>query len=372
MILIRTDGNEHLATGHLVRCLSIARMLEKKGKKVIFLVSDEKSQKLLKDLSLSLFSRDDISLECHVLKSARYDHLERELSELIPFLASLSSPMLLVDSYAVTPSYFTSLKPYARLAYMDDLRAFDYDVDLVINYDVIPENLRKVYENSYTKAEKCLLGAAYTPLRPQFWDTSYFVRDRIQDVLITTGGSDPYEFCEPMIRALLSLNPDLRLHLILGKLFTASSAAALESLASKNPHIQLYRSVSDMAGLMKQCDFAISAAGTTLYELCAIGVPSVSIAMADNQKVMAETFARTGAVPYAGDIRHPSSDPFLWDFDKIQDLLPKEEIQELPCRIASLIRTLDSAPRIRQSMYTKMRYLIDGKGAERIAKALCL
>ena len=86
VIFIRTDGNSHIATGHLVRCLCIAKALEKEKKKVIFLVSDEESAKLLTELSASVFSDTSFSFETIILKTAKFNALEEELTELTELL----------------------------------------------------------------------------------------------------------------------------------------------------------------------------------------------------------------------------------------------------------------------------------------------
>lgn len=351
VIFIRTDGNSKIATGHLVRCLCITQALEKEGKKVIFLVSDEESCNLLASLSSSIFSDTLFSYETRILENGNFDNLDTELPELTAILSSHDKPVLFVDSYYVTPTYFTTLKSLAKLAYMDDLQSFDYDVDLVINYDVIPESKEKAYERSYTKAKKCLLGAEYTPLRPQFQNQTFCINEQIHNILLTTGGSDPCHFCEAMIPIFLSENNEITLHVIIGKLFSAATVAFLEEFAAKFPFLKLHRNVTEMANLMQQCDFAISAAGTTLYELCAIGVPAISFTMADNQIIMAETFAETGAIPYAGDIRK----------DK------ENVIQEINLTITKLI--YDSVTR--KKLHTQMQSLIDGNGTLKIAKALC-
>lgn len=349
IIFIRTDGNAAIATGHLVRCLCITQTLEHLRKKVIFLVSDEESQKLLNDLSASVFSNTFFSYETLRLEGAEYKHLEAELPQLISLLKTYDSPVLLIDSYEVTPAYLAALSPYAKLAYIDDLQSFDYKVDLIINYDVIPFSKRNSYEQFYSKAKKCLLGAEYTPLRPQFQNQTFQINENIQNILLTTGGSDPYHFCESMIGTFLSQNSGIILHIVIGKLFSPASIMTLEKFACESSYVKLYRNVTNMAELMEQCDFAISAAGTTLYELCAIGVPAVSFTFADNQVNMAETFAETGAVPYAGDIR-------------------KEEIFS---NINTTIRNFSHDPHTRKLLHTQMKALVDGMGTLKIAKALC-
>lgn len=396
VIYIRTDGNSKIATGHFVRCLCITQALETLGKQVCFLVSDAESAGLLKDLSNSLFQGYSFEFDVKVLETAVYDDLEQELDELKYILTQISEfavsqnsaaqtindvfhssltqtedtifhgsavktehdvfhgsaaikPVILIDSYYVTPAYLNSLRTFAKIAYMDDLRSFDYPVDLVINYDVIPPSKTAEYDQAYTNSSVKLLGAGYTPLRSQFQNPKVSLKDEIQNILITTGGSDPYHFTETVISYLLSQNFSIDLHVVVGKLF--QNTESLETLARQNPCIHLHYNVSDMAALMKQCDYAISAAGTTLYELCALGIPAISFTIADNQIIMAKTFAETRAVPYAGDLR-------------------KDMLSEILSCINTHLKELSQNFFLRQKQNELMRQLTDGNGAKKIALEL--
>lgn len=303
VIYIRTDGNAKIATGHLVRCLCIAQALEKTGQQVCFLVSDETSYALLKDLCDTVFHEVIFSFETKIIKSATFDNLDLEIDELCDLLnEDMSKPTILIDSYYVSETYFNALNQIAKVAYMDDLRAFDYDVDLVINYDVIPPSRVEEYRLAYTNAKSTLLGAEYTPLREHFQNQSIVIKENIQNVLVTSGGSDPHHFTEAVSSFITTLDFDFNIHIVVGRLF--NNVDLLEKLSKKYSQIHLHQNVQDMASLMRQCDYAISAAGTTLYELCALGIPTISFTMADNQVIMAKTFAETGAIPYAGDIRN--------------------------------------------------------------------
>lgn len=364
IIYIRTDGNSKIATGHLVRCLCIAQALESLEKKVCFLVSDYTSADLLKDLASSIFPEYTFSIDVQILKSGIFDKMEAELEELQSLLTSKDSdstispfvserPVILIDSYYVTDTYLSTLRSFAHVAYMDDLRAFKYDVDLIINYDVIPASKTEEYTQAYANIPITLLGASYTPLRQQFQAKEVPLKETFQDILITSGGSDPYHFTEQLAAYFLSQTPEMTLHIVIGKLFT--NTRALEDLAAKNPAICLHYNVSDMASLMKQCDYAVSAAGTTLYELCALGIPAISFSMADNQKIMAETFAETDAVPYAGDIQNQSPENTQLIFSNIKE------------HLVSLSKNTSK----RTTQHQLMRQLVDGCGAVKIAEALC-
>lgn len=369
VIYIRTDGNSKIATGHLVRCLCIAQALESLGKPVCFLVSDNDSFSLLKDLAASIFHGYTFSFDVKILETACYDNLELEIEELKTLITENSAlchskentpiknaqyikPVIFIDSYFVTQNYLNSLHEFAKVAYMDDLRAFDYNVDLVVNYDVIPPTMETEYKQAYKNSGITLLGAKYTPLRSQFQNQQITLRDQIKNILITTGGSDPYNFAVTVADYLLSVTPDMELHIVVGKLFKDTSS--LKELANQHSSLHLHYNVSDMASLMKQCDYAVSAAGTTLYELCALGIPAISISMADNQIPMAETFANADALPYAGDIR-----------------IQTEEMNTILSKISDHLISLCEDSSKGQIQHQKMRQLVDGNGAIKIAKELC-
>ena len=366
VIYIRTDGNSKIATGHFVRCLCIAQALESLGKEICFLVSDTNSFTLLQDLAASIFKEYTFSFDVKILETAVYDNLELEIEELKALFNTSFKPVIFIDSYFVTKTYFSSLKEFAHVAYMDDLRAFDYNVDLVVNYDVIPPAMETEYKQAYTNAAITLLGAEYTPLRSQFQNQKIALRNEIKNLLITTGGSDPYDFVPTLVSYFLSLKSDteifddskkifknFEIHVVVGKLF--KDTKTLEELAKQNSSLHLHYNVSDMASLMKQCDYAVSAAGTTLYELCALGIPAISISMADNQIPMAETFADVDAVPYAGDIRVSTT----------------LELEIILRRIFDYLVTLQENMDNYVKQQKNMHCLVDGNGAIKIAKELC-
>lgn len=346
LVYIRTDGNSKIATGHLVRCVSIAGDCKKLGMEVCFLVSDEESRTLLTGFLSQAFLSAELP-SVRVLKTAFYDDLEKELPEVLSLLTGHNSCIYFLDSYYVTEGYLAALKPFVKIAYIDDLQLFDYTADLVINYDVIPDDLLPEYQKAYQKAAQTLLGASYAPLRNQFQNRKITVRKRVSDVLITTGGSDPYHFCLRFLEAIQK-DPKFTLHIVIGKL--NADKELLSSLTEKLPFVKLHENVTDMAALMACCDLAISAAGTTLYELCALGIPTISFTMADNQLTCAKTFAHAGIIPCAGDIRFSYESVLSHALEFMTSM--SEDIKK------------------RKSAHETMHRFIDGNGAYRIAQAL--
>lgn len=383
VIYIRADGNTEIATGHLVRCLSIARALKKELQTagtivthsaeslITFLVSDQESKALLNGF---FDCKEEFPVQ--ILETARYDDLEAELPELISLINKYktSKPVLLVDSYFVTEHYFLSLKDHVTLVYLDDLRAFDYPVDLVINYDILTQKTQREYEHSYARAGKRLLGGAYAPLRPQFQSAGRVLPsvsdDKICHVLIASGGSDPYHTTLHLTQYLLAeCPPGYCFHLLLGsmnpdrqalcELADRQNLCTCASPSANASTVILHQGISDMASLMQSCDLALSAAGTTLYELCAVGVPTASFIIADNQIASANAFAQNDAIPCLGDVRMNEESIKKEAAHWVTSMNPYVKNQAASVRLLRY-----------QNVSKRMQQLVDGNGSARIADAL--
>ena len=367
-LFIRTDANASIATGHLYRCLAIAEAACGLSD-VEFIFGDSES--------LNVFNAAR-SVECcfnvgvmstRALFSYNESDMEAELPEMKEILkgscaeesGAQSKPILLIDSYSVTERYLRELSAYAYIAYIDDLRQIDYEYDLVINYDYVNDENRLSYEESYSKAKRKLLGLAYTPLREQFAldkepdpkleaynSKTPGIPEKgspVKNILIASGGSDPEHALLRIVEDIMDI-PNLHIHLLVGKLCTDRDK--LLELAKENQRIAVHENVTDMAGLLTRMDMAVSAAGTTLYELCACSVPTISYSFADNQIPGAVAFDRAGVIPYAGDLRKDSRAPLV--------------------DIRKYITSLDAERALAQA--SAMHSLIDGHGSERIAKEL--
>lgn len=352
LVFFRADGNAQIASGHLMRCISIANACRALGMEVHFLVSDEESEFLVQ-------KKLCVEFPVTILKSALYDRLEQELPELLDMLVKVKkqNPVFFLDSYFVTENYLAQIRTYAKVVYLDDLKLFDYSVDLLINYDVIPDSIMSSYRADYRNAGRLLLGAKYAPLRSQFIDRKATVGKKVSNILVTTGGSDPCHFCINLINHLCQMafwdkaaSSGITLRLLVG--YMNSDKESLVSFSESLPALTLYENITDMASFMEECDIAISAAGTTLYELCALGIPSISYTMADNQFYAANAFASEHIIPYAGDIRT--------DMDTVLKTVYRFIIEMAEEQSGSYSK--------RKSAHETMRRFIDGSGSLKIAE----
>lgn len=334
MFFFRADGNPQIGTGHIMRCLSLADAFREKGVSSAFVTAEPYMRPLI----------EERSYECLVLGSA-YDRMEEELPVFLPLLKARRPACVLLDSYFVTPEYMRALRAEAPLAYMDDLNAFDYSADVVVNYNLYAKAMEYPPDKAY------LLGPQYAPLRKQFQNLAPRVtRERAERILFSTGGTDQYHIALRCVEYLLEHPPapGAVYDFVLGSM--NRDAEEIERLAVGVPYIAAHRKVADMRALMLQCDAAVSAAGTTLYELCACGLPTVTYILADNQINGAAAFERAGLMPCAGDIR--------------KDARCVEHIFE---KLNMLIENYTE----RQSLAKQMQMTVDGYGTVRLVEKLC-
>lgn len=336
MLYIRTDGNAKIGTGHIMRCLSIADAYKKQGGEVAFICADKTMLPLIADRGYSIYSL-----------GSEWNRLESELNELTAMIASENIKELLIDSYFVTEKYLKELKELTTVIYIDDLDAFNYPCDMLINYNCYANDLN--YPKKYPNT-KLILGCEYVPLREEFKRTSYrSTKKEVQSILITMGGTDPHNIAYLLAEMLKikEATEHFELKIIAGRL--NPHIGKLNKLAVKYEGICICSDVKNMSELMMTCDIAISAGGSTLYELCACGVPTVVFSFADNQQRAVRTFGE-GYMINAGDVRD----------------------DEILCIKAILegVTRLSSDYKLRCDMSKKIRALVDGNGADRVAKAI--
>ncbi len=340
MIYIRVDANELIGTGHVMRCLALAGEARRQGLDVTFIVANQTSKKVI--------VANDFSVIC--LDSA-WDRMEEEVDELLDVIREKQIKLLIVDSYYVTEAYFHALRPFVKLVYIDDLYEAVYPVDMLINYNLYARDLpyRQSYQQ-HTFDTRFLLGTGYAPLRQEFATVQRSLRESVSKVLITSGGTDPYNVIGHILDQLQHCEAFLQTHyyVILGRY--NNYQLELEEKWNEYANIHFMYNVSNMSEYMLSCDIAIAAGGTTFYELCACGLPTIMYMLADNQLQMTQVAKRQQIAFTIGDVRK--------DMKQCMDYL--QEVYLL----------LTQNPNLRLSVSKKMQEQVDGVGSERIVTEL--
>lgn len=384
MIGIRADANKIIASGHVMRCITIAKELIALGESVTFFVADNEGKGLIES-----YAKDLSSFEVVVLGST-YDHMEDELPVLEKELTKRNVRALLVDSYFVTRRYFEALSGICPLAYMDDLGKEPYPVDILINYSGYYDALN--YESLYKGVSghnglqtKLLLGLKYAPLRRQFYEAALPGENAVQDVntansanetidsgsntlrvLLTAGGADIHGMLLSTLKSAkdkgLLMSKDasddssdktsVTWEVVVGNL--VSDAASIDALSEQYTNVNIHRSVTNMASLMRSCNLAVAAAGTMLTECAAVRLPAIFYQVADNQKYNVEFWQKTGGMLFAGDVTS-------------SDLEQKTAVINTICdKVLALASNTNELEMMRNALLG----LTDGTGAILIAKEL--
>lgn len=348
MIGIRADGNNQIGIGHIMRCLTIAEQLIQCGEEVIFIIADNGCKDIIRERGFHYevldTSFDDMNAESEKLKAVIFQHKIKKI---------------LIDSYYVTYEYLQQLREDVVTIYIDDIDRFPYPVDLLINYNVFATALEYPYgivyneciQNSDIKKgdiTEVLAGPLYAPVRKEFAFERLPLTDTVGDILITLGGSDVYNLSFKIAQKLIK-KTNTRLHIVCGPFNIHKTK--LHELEKAYQQICIHENVKEMWTLMKKCEIAVSAAGSTMCELAVAGVPTVTFSFVENQRRIAETFGRNNAAILAGHYIPEEEGEFL---DKIY-----EGVNRLICE-----------KQLREAILREADKLVDGHGARRIAQVI--
>ena len=299
---IRVDGGPAIGSGHIVRCVSIAKEVEKQGCRVIFISSGEESSKILSEYGYE-----------PMLIGGDLKHLDTSDAKKLS-RAMRDGDKVLVDSYGVTDEFFKSCKELGlKVAYIDDMYTFETgslsvpvrrDVVTVINYSFgfTEKDYVKVYSDTATKL---FIGPQYAPVREVFRKKAgqYQVREELKKVLITTGSTNPNKSLERLSKACREALPDAEISVVVG------NSATFDNELAKELNLTLIKGATDLSDYMLESDLVISAAGTTLYELCTLGVPTIAVPIVENQLGNARGYSGLSG-GYTANISHLRNNSF--------------------------------------------------------------
>ena len=338
LLFIRADATSEIGTGHLMRSLALADSWRDRSGEVVF-VSCCQSRYLHQ--RMAAIARQVVTIDRFHPDAGDWDKTSQ-------MLGAYGDAWVVLDGYHFDGEYHKKIRALGkRLLVIDDTAHLDhYEADIVLNQNINAESL--MYSTaSFTRL---LLGTRFILLRNEF--VKRFSRKRkfprvARRLLVTLGGGDPDNMTLKVMQALEKINID--------------GFEALIIVGSTNPHLQQIQressrfkvsmqvldNVQNMAEAMAWADFAVSAGGTTCWELAYMGVPALAITMADNQIAVVEGLEKAGVVVNLGWHHDLSPDKILRDVQKLAMAADK-----------------------RAQMKRYGRDLVDGNGTQRVLKGM--
>lgn len=359
-IVFRTDASIRIGTGHVMRCLTLADELARQGHECRFICREHEGHLgyliTSKGHGLTLLPPcNDNELDTQNSSTDSYARWlgvpwQEDARQTLDALTPWKPDWLVVDHYALDAQWERQIADAVdKIMVIDDLANRHHECALLLD-----QNLGRVasdYDGLLPVGCQRLIGSRYALLRPEFAafrEQSLKRRQHpeLKRILISLGGGDRTNLTCQILEALAesSLPGSIELDIIMG-----AAAPYLDEVRLQAAQLPFEATVSvdvrDMAERMYLADVSIGAAGSTSWERCCLGLPSITVVLAENQRMIGEALSKSGA-------------GLLIDIDRI--------LEDLAMMLESLIVSGDEC----QLLTRHASMVCDGAGVERVVSVL--
>lgn len=358
-IAIRVDSSIEIGSGHVMRCLTLANRFKQRGSSISFICRDHPGNliSLIKENGFRVFILPLIKqVNCeNTTKLFHSDWLgssqEEDANECSDILKKIKPKLLIIDHYAIDIVWENSIKNFAKnIMVIDDLVDRSHDCNFLL--DQTYQRNVKEYNNLILSECVFMIGSDYALIRPEFLKyRPYSLKRRasaeFQNLIINLGGVDKDNITSLVIDSIQNINlpSSFKINVVMGK-SSPHIKKVQEAISRSNFSINLNVGIKNIEELMSEADIAIGAPGSTSWERCCLGIPSILIILAKNQKDIAKSLNKKKVVKI---INKPND---------IKKLLP------------NMLEQLKNNPKELQSMSFLASAIVDGLGVERIIHKL--
>ena len=318
-VLIRCDASLSIGSGHVMRCRTLARELHRRGAMVAFLsrrqpgdliglLEQEFTVLSLPELPLldtaGLVGRDLYRawLGCSQVQDAV------ECLRAVAAVAFGDVDWLVVDHYGLDSSWESRLlegivsEVQPRLLVVDDLADRQHQADLLLDQNFFGEATERRYEDLLPSFTRKLLGPHYALLGSEYAQLQPLLPERtdLHRLLVYFGGADPDNLTSLTLEALME--PALS-HLVVDVVLGLQSPhrQAVADLVAQRAFTTLHDPLPSLAGLIARADLSIGAGGATTWERACLKLPSLVVAISENQLPFVEALHNEGHIELIGD-----------------------------------------------------------------------
>lgn len=312
LFVVRADSSSLIGTGHVMRCLTLAERYKSAGHTVHFICRD------LAGNIASLVEQHGFVLHWlprHALnpKFKGYEKWltvtqEEDAQETTALLKTLPPiTQLIVDSYSLDETWEKAVRPYVQKIFvLDDLANRPHDCDFLLDQNLYPQ-MEHRYDNLVSQHCQKFLGPRYALLRDEFYQARKRMpkkTENLKRILVFYGGADVTNETARAVRVLLSLRkqlPNIFVDVIIG-----ASNVHREEITSfcQSPEakdwLHCHDQVANMAEYMAKADLCLGAGGTTTWERCFLGLPTIVTAVAENQVAICQGCGESNLIRYLG------------------------------------------------------------------------
>lgn len=354
-VVFRTDASSVIGNGHLVRCLTLAKSLKKLNTECEFICRENKND-LFKEINKENFKLTllpNLNNKTNKKKIIKTNWLglnwKDDANQTINALKGYKIDWLIIDHYGIGREWEKKLRTYTQnIIVIDDLANRNHDCDILIDQNLIA-NFKNRYKNLLPNHCNTFLGPSFAILQNKYKDLHLVAQPRkniTKNILIYFGGTDQIRLIEMTLSSFYRLNrDDINLDIVISS--KNSEISKIQKLIKNNKNIRIKKNLKSLAPLMLKADLAIGACGTTTWERCCLGLPSIVITIAEHQKLIAKELQKRQLIKWLG--HHDS------------------------IKASSIYKALLSLIDQSQEKWSKECMLVtDGSGSEKIASIIAL
>jgi UDP-2,4-diacetamido-2,4,6-trideoxy-beta-L-altropyranose hydrolase len=308
-VVFRVDASNVIGTGHVIRCLTLADALRARGADCGFVCRTHEGNLIGKiesrgyDVSRLAIATVD-SLSGQEIGYARWlgSSWQADVEETANVMCEVPD-WLIVDHYGLDWKWEASMhKNCERLMVIDDLANRSHECDLILDQNWLGTEGVRRYDSLIPMGCTKLLGPQYALLRPEYGTLRALMPRRdgsVRRVLVFLGGSDQTNETGKVLSALAHQEfSSLAVDVVLG--LNHPCPDVIVEMAAARPGTTVHRNLLSLAGLMARSDLMIGSGGTTTWERMSLGLPSIVITVAENQRLINEVLMRDGLIEHLG------------------------------------------------------------------------
>lgn len=360
--VFRVDASISIGSGHVMRCLTLALFITNElNGKCYFICREHPGNliALIREKGFEVFELpyssqgNNVKFHKGVPHAAWLAaHWQDDAELCAKVVADVNPDWLVIDHYALHKEWTDRVAcEHTKILVIDDLADRVHRADVLLDQSL--GRIATDYKQLVPPECEVLVGTQYALLRPEFLDYRDYSIQRKQtsqgvcSLLINLGGVDKDNLTCRILQAIeqSDLPNSCRITVVMGA--TAPWVSQVKRLARTLPYdVEVAVNVSDMAARMSQADLAIGAAGSTSWERCCLGLPTLMLVLADNQTEIASHLERAGASSTLNAL-------------------------DLETSLISVLSTISADPKVLNAMSKAASALVDGKGVQRLVNSIC-
>jgi UDP-2,4-diacetamido-2,4,6-trideoxy-beta-L-altropyranose hydrolase len=354
-IVIRVDASQVIGSGHVMRCLTLADELGRLGAEVTFVCREHLGNLIgmIEDKGYAVVRLqsppDRYSPSVGDVPHAAWlgVNWEQDANETMVALGRARFEWLVVDHYALDRCWEKALRSHAdRIMVIDDLADRPHECDLLLDQNLY-RNMESRYSGLLSDGCVTLLGPRYALLRREFLEARRELPQRdgsVKNVLVFFGGTDFSNQTEKALEALKTIAAHV--DVVVGPI--NPNRDRIRSICDGRKNTVFHYNTNEMARIMAEADLCVSSGGSSTWERCVLGVPSIVISVADNQDELTNWGARHGLYIFLGKADSVSVE-----------------------MLSGTLKLAMSSPAMLAHFTDAGLRLVDGRGGQRVAQLLC-